>query len=507
MLGDHAIGVVDLPQKAYMTSINFEHVFHVLPSASMLVDGSGSIICANQAAADMTEYPVNELKRCSIQTLMPELYSALYANQSAQENAFVTLYTKHNQSHRIRVDFNLIDRAQNNPILITLSDDRRRRAEESLRKSEERLKLAKRAAGLGLYDRDLTNNALYWDEHAREIWGLNSDEEISYQEFESLIHPGDLDARKKALNQALDPNGDGQYHTEFRIFRKHDGAERWIASIGKIAFEHGKPVRLLGLMRDITDLKILENQSRIRRNETESLLKQQIALHTASAIAHEINQPLAAISAYSEVALHSLQSKQINSDTLCHALEGCVNQAQRAGDSLHELLHFLKQTEFKLEPTCLSALIPATLEIAKKDANGDFKYTLSIAPDLPPVLCSATQVQKVILNLIYNAIEAVHMDGKKTALINIEARADHNTQMAIISVQDNGPGMDEHTAHHIFEPFFTTKARGIGMGLVISRSIIEANGGKLWLAGNSSAGTCMQFTLPLTTLATEEPSL
>ena len=150
-------------------------------------------------------------------------------------------------------------------VVITISYDRRKRAEDSLQKSEERLSLAKRAAGLGLYDRDLSNNSLYWDERSRELLGFAADEEISYEKFEACVHPDDLEHRREVLAQALNPDGSGEYQTEFRIFRKNDASERWISSAGLISFENNKPVRLLGLMRDITDLKAKENQSHWRR--------------------------------------------------------------------------------------------------------------------------------------------------------------------------------------------------------------------------------------------------
>ena len=381
-------------------------------------------------------------------------------------------------------------------ILVNIEYERRHQAETALRKSEERFSLAKRAAGLGLYDKDLTNGKMYWDERALEILGFPPHEAVSYEEFESCIHPKDREKRNAALSSALDPDNGGQYQTEFRIMRRQDGAERWISSTGQISFEAGKPIRLLGLMCDITEIKALEQKSHARRSETESLLKQQIAFHTASAIAHEINQPLTAISAYSEVALYSLQNRQTDSEKLSRALHGCVTQAQRAGDTLHELLDFLNQADLQLEVTDLNHLITNTVEIAQKDGYGEFKHTLLLEKNTTPVYCNPLQIQKVILNLIRNATEAVPDSHAHPACITIKVAQDSNPHQVLVTVEDNGPGFDEATSKRIFEPFFTTKSKGIGMGLAISRSLIEANGGKLWHAADHHAGAKILFTLP-----------
>lgn len=492
-----------------MDYLGFQALFNVQQNATLLIDENDHVILATAAAHTLLGYDDTKLHGLPIKAIIPNLdikqLSQQYrSNSSPPQQQHITKNDKLTaltlDGSALNVTANITALSTTSKLLvITIFYNRRKRAEDSLQKSEERLSLAKRAAGLGLYERDLSNNALYWDERSRELLGFTADEEITYEKFEACVHPDDLEHRREVFAQALAPEGNGEYQTEFRIFRKNDGGERWISSAGLISFENNHPVRLSGLMRDITDLKAIENQSHWRRHETEALLKQQIAMHTASAIAHEINQPLAAISAYSEVALHSLKNKNINSDSLYRALEGCVAQAQRAGDTLHELMNFLNQRELVVEAADINHLIKTSIEIAKKDGYNGFKPLLRLEKKLPPVLCSPLQIQKVILNLLRNAIDAVQGANVSATDITIKVQKDEKNNMALVTVQDSGPGFAKEASANIFKPFFTSKQKGIGMGLVISRSLIEANGGTLWHDPNSDSGAIIHFTLPFAT--------
>jgi PAS domain S-box-containing protein len=256
------------------------------------------------------------------------------------------------------------------------------------------------------------------------------------------------------------------------------------------------PLHIRMIMTDVSNRKSLERQLQQQRVETESLIKQQVAIQTASAIAHDLNQPLAAISAFSEVALRYLNQEKALTAQLQRALTGCVEQAQKAGFCLHELLGFLQKRDLVKEPINLNRLIQDVLMIIQHDKFSDFYPELRLEANLPPVMANPLQVKKVLQNLLCNSLEAMKNDNFNADGIFIKVSTRAEWAMAQVTVQDSGPGLDADTAKRIFEPFFTTKLNGSGLGLIISRSLIEANGGQLWLEPCVDRGAIFHFTLP-----------
>jgi PAS domain S-box-containing protein len=260
--------------------------------------------------------------------------------------------------------------------------------------------------------------------------------------------------------------------------------------------EEACPLQIRTILTDISGEKSLERQLQLQRSELELLVKQQVAIQTAAAIAHDLNQPLAAISAFSEAALDYLNKEVTTAEPLQRALKGCVEQAQRAGLCLHELLGFLQKRELVTEPFNLNLLIQDVLTIIQHDRCRDFKPEIRLDSNLPSVIANPLQARKALQNLLCNSLDAMEGTGFKIddILITVSTRAEWN--MAQVTVQDSGPGIDADTAKRIFEPFFTTKLNGSGLGLAISRSLIEANGGQLWMEPNVSQGAIFHFTLP-----------
>ncbi len=477
----------------------------------LLIDNVGCVVQANPVALDLLDYTLAQINGLQIEALMPKSYR--YQHHQHQE-AYAKnpekrpmgkgreLVALRRDGKKIAVDISLspINAGDKHFVLATLHiADKRRQVEAALKISEKRLRLAKEAAGLGVFDFDYLQNIIHWDERMRDIWGEESEKSVSYKKFVAAIHPDDRAARQAVIDRAINPASNGEYSTEYRVINPIDGVERWIATVGRIHFTEGQATRLLGVARDITDQKMLEKTLQEQRAEMEALFKQQVASQTVSAIAHELNQPLAAISAYSEVALHALNDATFNPDNLKRALEGAVAQAQRAGKSLHELLAFLQKGELVTERFELNHVVQEALTIAKGDGYGGFNPLLELEPAMPEVIGNEIQVRKILVNLLRNAVEAMRGAGVASSAISITVRTNKEINMAHVTIQDRGPGLDTETAKHIFEPFFTTKPTGIGMGLAISRALTEANGGQLWLEQNNQPGATFHFTLPFAT--------
>jgi two-component system, LuxR family, sensor kinase FixL len=493
-----------------LNDLSFRALFDAVVDAMLLVDDAGHVVLANPAAQQILGYTQDELSGLAVEMLMPPRYRKQHRHYRASffskpekrsmgDGKELAALSRNDKELKLDIGLSPIKVQKKIYILVTFNvAERRHAAEEALRTSEERLRLAKQAANLGIYDCDCKRKIIYWDEKMRELWG-RSDETVTYEEFTAAIHPEDRAARKAAFNYAtaIDATSDGGFNAEYRIINPINGIERWIASTGRVYFENGCAHRLVGVVRDVTEQKNLQKKLQVQRDETENLFKQQVAARTASAIAHELNQPLTAVSAYSEVALRALHNDAIDADNLKKALEGCVEQAQRAGRSLHELLAFLQKSEIKTERLNLNDLINEALNIARNDGYGEFYPVLQLEQNLPAVQGNRTQVQKVLVNLFRNAVEAMRIADAPSSKITILVQSLAEKNMALVIIQDSGPGLDKVMAKHVFEPFFSTKPNGIGMGLAISRSLIEANGGQLWVDPDAKPGAKFYFTLPL----------
>ncbi|MDV6341049.1 PAS domain S-box protein [Nitrosomonas sp. Is24] len=489
-------------------NLSFKVLFDAMADAMVLIESDGRIVLMNPAALQLFGFSENELEGLTIdRPIAPRYrkqyqhYQALFFNKPVKlpmgsGTEFIVL-DRSGQEMLLDVSLSPVELQQQLYVLITLTVPRQRqKTENALRESEERLRLAKQAAGFGIFDYNFKRSIVYWDEQMRRFWSGYTGKTISYEGFVAMIHPDDRADRQAAIDYAMDSASRGEYKAEYRVVDPVDGTERWISVVGRVYFEADCANRLVGIAQDVTEQKILRKKLGMQRDEAEKILKQQVAAHTASTIAHELNQPLTAISAYSEVVLHALQSNDLNVKNLKKALEGCVEQAQRAGHSLHELIAFLQQGELLAESLDLNDVIREALDIASNDGYERFRSKLNLEKNLPAVQCNRTQVQKVLVNFFRNAVEAMRTVDSPILTITTKAQTLNEKSIALVIVQDSGPGLDQTMAKRIFEPFFTTKPSGIGMRLTISRALIKDNGSQLWVDADTKTGAKFHFTLP-----------
>ena len=372
-------------------------------------------------------------------------------------------------------------------------------SELALRENATRLSLALEAAGAGLWDRELLSDKTFFSPEWKRQLGYADDELINqWQTWENLLHPDD---REQALATTDDflAQRCSSFDLEYRL-RHKDGSYRWIRSRGALLFnQQGHAYRMLGLNLDVT-LHKKERDLRDRRGKMEDLFRLYVASQTAAAIAHELNQPLTAIASYAEAALLLLQSSNPNLEKLNQVLENTARQADRAGLVTRQLLALLQKGETITESMDLNATVHEAVELIKSECKeSSIQISLDLAADLPPVYASHLQVEKVLINLLRNALQSMQEAGMNAGdIILITRNTGGSEPMAQVTVRDSGKGVDVESLKTIFEPFYTTKATGLGMGLAISRALIEAHGGKLWAERNPDSGLSIHFTLPFT---------
>ncbi|MBU1776450.1 MAG: PAS domain S-box protein [Gammaproteobacteria bacterium] len=257
---------------------------------------------------------------------------------------------------------------------------------------------------------------------------------------------------------------------------------------------------------DITRQMQLEEEISEWRSKPAELHAMHVFAQTAASIAHELNQPLLAISSYADAADLLLKNGNPDMKLIGKAINGCQRESSRARSSMRELLDLFRVEVSPAKSFDLRQEIERILHDAKVKDGLAFEHVMQVEDGLRMVRANCIHLRKVLLNLLHNAVEAMAEAavGQPVIAVNVCARPDENA--AQITVQDNGPGVREIDLPRLFEPFFTTKTKGTGMGLAVSRSLIEENGGRLWVAPQDAGQLCLypqelkgavfHFTLP-----------
>src|SRR5947208_2076890 len=258
--------------------------------------------------------------------------------------------------------------------------------------------------------------------------------------------------------------------------------------------ELGHIVKWYGTTTDIEDRKRAECALQEAQAGLSHVTRVTTMGELAAAIAHEVNQPLAAIVTNANFCLRQLASATPNSDKLREAISEIVNDGTRASAVISRIRALLQKSPPERVAVNVNQIIQeVTILLRNEMTRNRVSLRTDLAADLPRVSGDPVQLQQVLINLVMNGIDAMRSLAHRPRELLIKSAKNHNE--VSIQVQDSGAGLDPERAEHIFEPFFTTKPEGIGMGLSISRSIVESHGGRLW-AESDSKGAMFQFTLP-----------
>lgn len=264
-------------------------------------------------------------------------------------------------------------------------------------------------------------------------------------------------------------------------------------TISPIKDPDGNITHFVSIQTNITEHRHAEEQARLHQMELAHVSRLNTLGEMASGLAHELNQPLAAISSYSATGLELLKNKKISENKFIHILEQTHAQACRAGIIIKRMRRMIRKERTHKSPCNINALIRDAAALSEPELRRhDIQLKLDLNNSLPRILADSIQIEQVILNLLRNAIEASSANND----IVIRSRINNKSE-AQISVEDMGKGVDAETAKNLFTPFYTTKPAGLGVGLSLSRSIIEFHSGQLWTEPNTPKGSCFHFTLPL----------
>ncbi len=371
----------------------------------------------------------------------------------------------------------------------------RRLSEIALHETAQRLQLALRSGGIGIWDWDVQNERVVWDERMYELYGMTKEAfPLSGTNWTSRLHPDDGAKTLQEITAAL--RGEQELDTEFRLLHP-SGAIRYVKVNALVIRDTvGKPMRMIGLHRDMTERKHDEEKIRQQREELSHISRLATVGEFAASIAHEIHQPLTAILNNAQAAKRFLSSPVPDIAEVHDALADIINDDEHAAQVIHNLRTFLKRQKVNKTSLKINDIIVEVVALLHSETVGrNVNVDLDLSPALPLVFGSSTDLQQVLMNLILNACDAMLSVDSQRRRLSIRTFYDETNSIQV-TVRDSGIGLDDKAEEHIFEPFYTTKTEGLGMGLSISKTILLAYGGKLWAENNPEGGATFYFTLP-----------
>jgi two-component system, LuxR family, sensor kinase FixL len=283
-----------------------------------------------------------------------------------------------------------------------------------------------------------------------------------------------------------------------------DGRQRWIAARGRLDSPAGaKKARLLGVSVDITERKLAEVEVQRQREQLAHVSRVSVMGELAASVAHELNQPLGAILSNAEAAELFLKQDPPAVGELGAILADIRKDDERAGEVIRRMRALLRKHELERHPLEMNPLAEDVLRLVSADAAlRKTAITAELAPRLPPIRGDRIHLQQVLLNLILNAMEAMAKQPPERRRLTVRTSRTHNGEVEL-SVADSGSGIQPENLPRLFEPFFTTKESGIGMGLSISRKIVEAHHGRIWAENHPAGGAVFHVTLPIAVEGTQ----
>ena len=373
--------------------------------------------------------------------------------------------------------------------------EERRRVEAALRESQLRYNLATSAGAVGVWDWDPRTDATFVDPVVKELLGFKDDEIANTRlAWMDRIQPEEGDLSKERL-QSLVEGKASTYELERRMLHR-DGSVRWFLERGAVVERdrHGRVLRIVGTATDITERKRAEDALRESAASLAHTERKTEMGEVAAAIAHEVSQPLAAIVANASACLRWIVRGATDTPDVRQALADVMADGKRAGEVIQRMRELFQRRELERVPVVINDLIRHALAASRAKLSRVY-VQLELPEHLPDVLADPIQLQQVVNNLVANAVDAMRASEGRRMVLVVRAMAEAPGGVRV-SVQDAGVGITPEALERLFEPFFTTKKGGMGIGLAVCRSIIEAHGGKLWATTNEGGGATFHFSLP-----------
>jgi len=369
----------------------------------------------------------------------------------------------------------------------------RKRAEQALERSEAFLRDAQQLSRTGSIAMRFPAGEMWWSDEAYRILGYARDTLPSIDALLARVHPDDLALVRGAFEQTV--GAEPLVDIEHRLAMP-DGSTKHVHCVAHLAATRSGHKEYVAALMDITDMKRAQEALARSNDELAHVTRVTLLGELAASIAHEVAQPIAAIAACGSAALRWLNRPTPELEEAAQSLRQIVRDAKRADDVIQQIRSMARKRERRPTAVELDAVIIESIELVQRELQRNrIEPELDLAEPPLAACCDRVQLQQVMINLIMNGVQAMaEVAGPRR--LSIATRRLEDAQVHVI-VQDCGTGISEDTAAPLFNTFFTTKPEGMGMGLSICRSIVEAHGGRIWAEPRAGGGAVFQFVLPI----------
>ena len=369
----------------------------------------------------------------------------------------------------------------------------RARSDAALKRSEAFLAEAQRLSSTGSFSWRVSTDEIMLSDEAYRIHGIEPGTSVTFELIRSRIHPDNLPMLQQIIDRFRREAGDLDYETRLLM---PDRSIKHLHVVAHGARNQDGELDVIGTVHDVTQRRLSDEALGRLRSELAHMARATTLGALTASIAHEVNQPLAGIITNAGTCLRMLAADPPNIDGASETARRTIRDGRRAADVITRLRAIFGKKEPITEPVDLNEATREVIALTESELNRNgVLVRTELADDLPLATGDRVQLQQVILNLLLNASDAMNTVRDRPRRLVISSKRDDADQVCL-SVEDTGVGVDPERVDQLFEAFYTTKSAGMGMGLSISRSIIESHHGRLWAAANEGPGATFSFSIP-----------
>lgn len=482
----------------------WKEVFEHNPVMYFMVDATGLVLSVNTFGAAQLGYTVDELLGQSVlrvfaaedREMVQRNVAACLENIGQTHNWEIRKVRKDGSRLWVRENAKAVRRQDDRLIVLIACEDitERKQAENALQQSEMYLSEAQRLSHTGSFGWHVASGEVIWSEETFRIFGFDRAPSIKHATVLQRIHPDDRARVQRTVDSASLDGKDFEHG--YRLLMP-DGAIKYVHARAHAVTTPSGDTEFIGAVTDVTARKRAEAELHEAQTNLAHVTRVTALGELAASIAHEVNQPLAAVVANAAACLRWLNRAAPDLNEARGAVRSIISDGNRAGEVIQRVRALVNKTTGEMVPLDINEAINEVIGLVQHELQSHLvSLQLDLAPALPPVVADRVQLQQVILNLVVNGIEAMQPVTDRPRELVIRTRHDDAGQI-LVTVTDCGVGVAAENAERLFDAFYTTKASGMGMGLSICRSIVEAHRGRLSVSRNIGPGTTFQFTLPL----------